>query len=94
MNKTLGIVTYALNLFDLFCTLCFLHLGVGKEYNPFMQNVHFMVLYKTMIMGVLLWWLSTRHERIAQVGLWFCAVFYTAVSLYYIVGIILILGVK
>ena len=85
INKTLGGITYTLNLFDLLCTLCVLRLGV-VELNPFMKNVPFMVFWKTMIVGVSLLWLSHRPERTARIGLWVCMVGYTILSIYHLMN--------
>jgi hypothetical protein len=80
---TLGGITYVLNLFDLFCTLCALRIGV-KELNPFIQNTPFMVFYKIVIVGVLLWWLQKRPERVARLGLWCLAAVNIILSIYHV----------
>lgn len=85
MNR-MCIITYVLNLFDMFFTLYALSLG-GKELNPFMQNTHFMIFYKIVIMGILLWWLSKRPERVARLGLILCMIVYSALFVYHIVGL-------
>ena len=91
--KAISNTTYILNLFDLLCTLCALRLGV-RELNPFMQNVPFMVFYKTVIVGGLLMLLSGRHERIARVGMTCCMAVYAALLLYHGVGMACALEVK
>lgn len=78
---------YTLNLLDLACTLYALSLG-ASELNPFMQNVPLMVAYKTIIVGLLCWWLSSRPERIARLGLNLCTAVYAAVCTYHIFGLI------
>ncbi|MBQ3199077.1 MAG: hypothetical protein IJB67_01735 [Firmicutes bacterium] len=91
--KAISSTTYILNLIDLLCTLCALRLGV-KELNPFMQNVPFMVFYKTVIVGSLLMLLSGRRERVARVGMPCCMAVYAALLLYHGVGIACTLEVK
>lgn len=61
-------IAYILNLFDRFCTLYALKLGVC-ELNPLMQSVPIMVIYKVVIVGVLCWWLSKRKEPLGRYGL-------------------------
>lgn len=77
---------YILNLFDLLCTLCAMQLGV-EELNPLMQAVPFMVFYKVAVVGALIWWLSTRKERLARFGLKLCSAVYGALCLYHLVGL-------
>lgn len=84
--------TYLLNLFDLACTLYALSIGL-TELNPIMQNIPFMVFYKTVIVGVLLLWLSRRTERIAHVGINLCTAVYVALCIYHIFGFFLIGGI-
>lgn len=50
---------YLLNLADLLFTLHAIRHG-GTELNPFMQNIPFMIFYKTVIIGLLCWWLRKR----------------------------------
>ena len=50
---------YLLNLADLLFTLYAIRHG-GTELNPFMQNIPFMIFYKTVIIGLLCWWLRKR----------------------------------
>lgn len=50
---------YLLNLADLFFTLHALSHG-AVELNPLMQNIPFMIFYKTVIIGLLCWWLRKR----------------------------------
>ena len=56
-------MTYALNILDLLFTLHALNNG-GVELNPLMQNVPFMIFYKTIIIGALLWWLKKRKVNL------------------------------
>ena len=80
-------IAYILNLLDLFCTLWALRHG-AVELNPLMRNVTMMVSYKVVIVGALLWWLSTRRERAARYALYVAAVVYGAVDVYHIINIL------
>jgi hypothetical protein len=80
-------MTYALNILDLLFTLNALSHG-AVELNPIIRNVPFMVFYKTVIIGALLWWLSRRKERFARYGLRVIAVCYGAVVLWHILNLI------
>ena len=80
-------IAYTLNLLDLFCTLWALRRG-AVELNPLMQEATVMVGYKVIIVGVLLWWLSTRRERAARCALYVAAVVYGAVDVYHIINIL------
>ena len=80
-------IAYVLNLLDLFCTLWALRHG-AIELNPLMRSVTVMVGYKIIIVGVLLWWLSTRRERAARYALYVAAVVYGAVDVYHIINIL------
>lgn len=81
------IIAYALNLIDLFCTLWALRHG-AVELNPLMREVTVMVGYKVVIVGALLWWLSTRRDRAARYALYVAAVVYGAVDVYHIINIL------
>lgn len=85
------IIAYALNLIDLSCTLWALH-GGAVELNPLMRSVPFMVCYKAIIVGALLWWLSTRKERVVRYALYITTVVYGAVCLWHVVGIWMIMS--
>ena len=78
---------YTLNLLDLCFTLYALSLGV-PEANPLLRHVPTMIGYKVIIVGVLLWWLSRRRERVARAGLTLCTAVYAAVCTYHIFGLI------
>lgn len=80
-------IAYTLNLLDLFCTLWALRHG-AVELNPLMRSVTVMVGYKVIIVGVLLWWLSTRRERAAQYALYVAAVVYGAVDVWHMINIL------
>ena len=80
-------IAYVLNLIDLFCTLWALRRG-AVELNPLMRSVTVMVGYKVIIVGALLWWLSTRRERAARYALYVATVVYGAVDLYHIINIL------
>ena len=82
----MSIIAYALNLIDLSCTLWALHYGV-MEMNPLMQSVTVMVVYKVIIVGVLLWWLSRQRERLARYALYIATMVYGAVCLWHAIGI-------
>ena len=81
------IAAYVLNLIDLFCTLWALRRGAA-ELNPLMRSVTVMVGYKVIIVGALLWWLSTRKERAARYALYVAAAVYGAVDVYHIINIL------
>ena len=81
------ITAYTLNLLDLFCTLWALRHG-AVELNPLMREVTVMVGYKVIIVGALLWWLSTRRERAARYALCAAAAIYGAVDVYHIINIL------
>lgn len=82
-----AVIAYALNLIDLFCTLWALRHG-AVELNPLMREVTVMVGYKVVIVGALLWWLSTRRERAARYALYVAAVVYGAVDVYHMINIL------
>ena len=85
--------TYILNLFDLVCTLLVMSIGVG-ELNPLFRDprtIPVMIFCKVFVVGVLLWWLSQRTERIAHIGLKVCMVAYVAVTAWHITGFAMIL---
>lgn len=80
---------YTLNILDLLFTLYAVSHG-GVELNPIMANPTIMVLYKTIVVGALCWWLSTRSERIAVKGVLYATVSYAIVDgwhLYNILGV-------
>ena len=82
-----AVIAYALNLIDLSCTLWALRHG-AVELNPLMRSVPFMVCYKVIIVGALLWWLSRQRERAARYALYAAAVVYGAVDLYHVINIL------
>lgn len=82
----MGIITYALNLIDLSCTLWALRLGC-VELNPLMRSVTVMVGYKVIIVWVLLRWLSRQRERSARYALYIATVVYGVVCLWHAVGL-------
>lgn len=82
-----AVIAYSLNLIDLFCTLWALH-GGAVELNPLMREVTVMVGYKVVIVGALLWWLSTRRERAARYALCAADVVYGAVDVYHMINIL------
>lgn len=83
----LGIIAYALNLIDLFCTLWALQHGVS-ELNPLMREVTVMVGYKVIIVWALLWWLSRQRERAARYALYVATAVYGAVDVYHMINIL------
>lgn len=80
-------IAYVLNLLDLFCTLWALRHG-AVELNPLMREVTVMVVYKVIIVGMLLWWLSRQRERAARYALYVAAVVYGAVDVYHMINIL------
>lgn len=80
---------YILNLLDLLFTLHALRHG-GVELNPLMRCVPIMVVYKTIVVGALLRWLSRREEPVARLGLGVCTAVFAAVCLWHIVNLIYI----
>lgn len=82
-----AVIAYALNLIDLSCTLWALRHG-AVELNPLMREVTVMVVYKVIIVGMLLWWLSRQRERAARYALCVAAVVYGAVDVYHMINIL------
>ena len=82
-------IAYILNLMDLACTLCAMSIGC-MERNPLLQSIPVMVAYKVVIVGGLCWWLSTRQEPIARVGIILCAALYGGICIYHLYWIIII----
>lgn len=85
-------ILYALNLFDLACTLYVLSMG-AVEMNPMMSSVPVMVVYKLAVVGLLLAWLSRRREKLARVGLRLCTAVYAALALYHLICLFWIGGI-
>lgn len=75
-------MTYALNILDLIFTLHAVNNG-GVELNPFMRSVPFMIFYKTVVIGALLWWLKKRKVNILPL-----TAVYAAVNLWHIFNIL------
>ena len=86
-----AVITYTLNLLDLFCTLWALRHG-AVELNPLMASVPVMVVYKLVVVGLLTAWLSRRREWIARFGLRLCTAVYAGMAVYHLVCLILIGG--
>ena len=86
-TRNLAMTAYALNLFDLLCTMYAVRLG-AMELNPLMREVTVMVGYKVAIVGALLWWLSRQRERAARYALYVAAVVYGAVDVYHMINIL------
>lgn len=84
-------IAYLLNLIDLTCTLYAINIG-AVELNPLMRCVPVLVVYKLVVVGALLWWLSTRRERAARYALYITTVVYSAVCLWHAVGLWMITG--
>ena len=82
----MGIIAYALNLIDLSCTLWALRHG-AVELNPLMRSGTVMVVYKVVIVGALLRWLSRQRERAARYALYVATVVYGVVCLWHAVGL-------
>lgn len=66
-------MTYALNILDLLFTLHAISHG-GVELNPLMRSVPFMIFYKTIVVGALLWWLRKREVNLLPLTAAFAAV--------------------
>lgn len=64
---------YLLNILDLLFTLHAISHG-GTEVNPLMRNVPFMIFYKTIVIGALLWWLRVRKVNTAPLAAVFAVV--------------------
>lgn len=77
---------YILNLIDLFFTIHALRHG-ASELNPIMQNIPFMVAYKTIIIGMLCFWLAKVDSRLARIGLKMITAVFAAVDLWHIFNI-------
>lgn len=78
---------YILNLLDLAFTLYALQHG-GAELNPLMANVPIVIIYKTVIVGALCWWLSKRTERIAKYGRWIITAVYAGLNIWHLINIL------
>ena len=89
-DRFLCLAAYTLNIADLVCTLIALEHG-ATELNPLMQNVPIMIIYKVIVVGALLWWLSQRHENATRWGLRICIAVYTALAFWHCVGIFTLL---
>ena len=84
-------ILYILNLIDLVSTLCALSHG-AVELNPLMQCVPIMIIYKVVVVGALVRWMSERSEPIARYGLWVITAVYGAVVLWHIFNLTFIYG--
>ena len=84
-------IAYLLNLIDLACTLYALRIG-ATELNPLMTPVPVLMVYKIVVVGVLLWWLSRQRGRLVRVGLNICTVVYATLDLYHLISLIWIGG--
>lgn len=78
---------YALNLLDLILTLHALNNG-AVELNPVMRCVPVMIVYKTIVIGALCWWLEHQNTKLARSGLRFLAAVYAAVNIWHIVNLL------
>ena len=86
-SKIAGRMTlYLLNILDLLFTLHAVNNG-GVELNPAMRCVPFMVFYKTIVVGVLCWWLRSETTAMRLLTAVYAAV--NAWHLYNILGVIL-----
>ena len=77
---------YILNLFDVTFTIHALGNG-AVETNPLMRCVPAMVVYKTIVIGALCWWLGQQNGKLARYGLWVITAVYGAVVLWHIVNL-------
>ena len=83
MIKRNCVIAYTLNLLDLIFTLILFQFG-ATELNPLLQSTTFMIFYKTIVVGAILWLLSRQTTNIAIIGVKFILVFYSAVILYHL----------
>ena len=86
-------IAYLLNLIDLACTLYAISIG-ATELNPLMRCVPVLVVYKIVVVGALLWWLSRQRGRLVRVGLNICTVVYATLDLYHLISLIWIGGIS
>ena len=86
-----NVLLYALNLIDLTCTLIAFRIG-ATELNPLMRSVPVLVVYKLVVVGWLVAWLSRRREPMAQIGVRICTAVYAGLACYHLVCLILIGG--
>ena len=86
-------IAYLLNLIDLACTLYAINIG-AVELNPLMRCVPVMVVYKIVVVGALLWWLSRQRGKPVRVGLNICTVVYATLDLYHLISLIWIGGIS
>ena len=86
-----NVLLYALNLIDLTCTLIVFRIG-ATELNPLMRSVPVLVVYKLVVVGWLVAWLSRRREPMAQIGVRICTAVYAGLDCYHLVCLILIGG--
>ena len=86
-------IAYLLNLIDLACTMYALRIG-ATELNPLMTPVPVLMVYKIVVVGVLLWWLSRQRGRLVRVGLNICTVVYATLDLYHLISLIWIGGIS
>ena len=85
---------YLLNLADLLFTLHAVSHG-GTELNPLMQNIPFMVVYKTIVVGALCWWLHHFRGATKMAGILekVATAAYAAVNAWHIWNQIFLIGV-
>ena len=86
-TRNLAMTAYALNLFDMLCTLYAQSIGCA-ELNPLMQSVPVLVVYKLVVVGLLAAWLSRQRERAARYALYVAAAVYGAVDVYHMINIL------
>ena len=75
---------YLLNLADLLFTIHAIRHG-GTELNHLMRCIPFMVFYKTIVMGALIWWLRKRINLLPLTAV------FAVVNVWHIVNLIYIL---
>ena len=83
-------IVYYLNLLDLGLTLIALKLGT-IELNPFLQHIPTMMIYKILIVGGLIYWLTSIDEPLAKKGITLATAVYGAVVVNNLLVIFLIL---
>ena len=61
-----------------------------QELNIIMQNMPVMIFYKTVIVGMLCYWMSTRTEKIAYFGIIVAILVFATLNIYHIISLIII----
>lgn len=92
--KRLLLFTWLANIFDAVCTLYFVVGHNMKELNPIAQgllDIHpvAFLLFKVFVAGACCWWLSRIiFDWTAKLATWLVLIPYTALFIYYTIGIV------